>query len=145
LSQTITPYLLYEDCAAALEFLSHAFGFEEVLRSTSPEGRVWHAEMKFGDGSIFMGEPGRDYRNPKHLGANTFSLYVYVDDVETHYERARAAGADIVDEPADQEYGDRRYHARDPEGQEWFFAQRIGDVAPEEWGAEVTEVREEKS
>jgi uncharacterized glyoxalase superfamily protein PhnB len=137
MTQTITPYLLYEDAAAALEFLSRAFGFEETLRSTSSEGRVQHAEMRLDDGAIFLGEPGGDYRNPKRLGASTFCLYVYVADADAHCAQARAAGAEIADEPADQEYGDRRYHALDPEGHEWYFAQRIRDVAPGEWGAET--------
>lgn len=137
MSGTITPYLLYEDGAAALDFLATAFGFEEVLRSQSPEGRVWHAEMTFGDGNIYLGEPGREYKSPKRLGATTVAIHVYVDDVDAHCERARAAGAEIRDEPTDQEYGDRRYTAVDPEGHEWFFAQKIHDVAAEEWGAQV--------
>ena len=108
-----------------------------MLRSQSPEGRVWHAELELGDGNVFLGEPGGDYRNPKDVGAVTVGIHVYVDDVDAHYERARAAGAEISEEPADQEYGDRRYTARDPEGHQWFFATRIREVAPEEWGATV--------
>ncbi len=134
----ITPYLLYEDGAAAVDFLTSAFGLREVLRSTSPEGRVWHAELALGDGNVYLGEPGRGYRSPKRLGATTVAIHVYVDDVDAHCERARAAGAEIRAEPADQEYGDRRYMAADSEGHEWFFAQRIRDVAPEEWGATTT-------
>ncbi len=133
--ETITPYLLYEDGAAAMDFLTSAFGFREVLRSHSPEGRVWHAELAYGDSNVFLGEPGGEYRNPKRLGAVTVGIHVYVDDVDTHYERAKAAGADITEEPADQEYGDRRYTAKDPEGHEWFFATRVREVAAEEWGA----------
>jgi uncharacterized glyoxalase superfamily protein PhnB len=62
---------------------------------------------------------------------------VYVNDVDEHFERAKAAGAEIAEEPADQKYGDRRYTAKDPEGHHWFFATHVRDVAPEEWGAEV--------
>jgi PhnB protein len=137
MAQSATPYLLYENGAAAMDFLVRAFGFEEVLRSHSPEGRVWHAELKLGDAHVFLGEPGSDYRNPKRLGGVTVGIHAYVDDVDAHFERARAAGAEIDDEPADQEYGDRRYTARDPEGHQWFFATRVRDVAPEEWGAKV--------
>ena len=135
--ETITPYLLYEDGAGAMEFLTTAFGFREVLRSHSPEGRVWHAELAYGDGNIFLGEPGGDYRSPKRLGTTTVGIHVYVDDVDAHFERARAAGATIKEEPADQEYGDRRYTAEDPEGHQWFFATRVREVAAEEWGATV--------
>lgn len=137
--QTITPYLLYEDCDAALEFLARAFGFEEVLRYTGEGGYVTHAEMKVGaEGRIFMGDPGDDYANPNRIGHETVGIYVYADeDVDALYERARAAGATIREEPTDQEYGERRFTARDPEGHLWFFARRIKHVAPEEWGAEV--------
>jgi uncharacterized glyoxalase superfamily protein PhnB len=125
MTQTITPYLLYEDAGAAIDFLTSAFGFEETLRSTTPDGRVRHAELALDDGGVFLGQPEEGYRNPKHLKMVTFCLYVYVDQLDAHCERARAAGAEIADEPADQEYGDRRYHARDPEGHDWYFAERI--------------------
>jgi PhnB protein len=135
--QTITPYLLYEDVDAALSFLAKAFGFEEVLRYTGEEGYVNHAEMRLDDAKIYLGDPGEEYRNPKKLGNETVGIYVLVDDVDAHFERAKAAGAEIREEPTDQEYGERRYSARDPEGHEWFFAQPIKEVAPEDWGAEV--------
>jgi uncharacterized glyoxalase superfamily protein PhnB len=135
MTQTVTPYLLYADCDQALDWLSRAFGFEEVLRYTGAEGYVNHAEMRVGDGSIYMGDPGDDYRNPRQTGHESFGIYVLVDDVDAHYERAKAAGAEITEEPADQDYGDRRYSARDPEGHHWYFAQHIKEVTPEEWGA----------
>ena len=134
----ITPYLLYEDGAAACEFLARAFGFEEVLRSHSPEGRVWHAELRLGDGAIFLGEPAHGYVSPRRAGGTTVSLYCSVDDVDAHFAQALDAGAEIVAEPSDQAYGDRRYHAKDPEGHEFFFAQHVRDVEPQEWGAETT-------
>ena len=134
--QTITPYLLYEDVEAALEFLSRAFGFEEVLRYTGSAGYISHAEMRHGDGTIMLGDPGPDYRNPRRLGEATVQVYVDVDDVDALYERATAAGAEVIDEPSDQEYGDRRFGARDPEGHSWWFAQRVREVAPEQWGAQ---------
>jgi uncharacterized glyoxalase superfamily protein PhnB len=137
-AQTITPYLLYEDVVGALEWLGRAFGFEETVRFTAPEGYVSHAEAWLGDGAIYLGHPGEDYRNPKQLGQETVGIYVLVDDVDAHYERAKAAGADILAEPEDQEYGDRRYKAADPEGHVWFFAQTIRAVEPQEWGATVS-------
>ena len=137
---SITPYLLYEDCAAALEFLHRMFGFEETLRSIAPDGEtVWHAEMSLGDAVIFMGDPGDDYENPRKAG-ETAGFYVYLDDdVDAHYARAKAAGAEITEEPTDQEYGDRRYSAKDPEGHRWYFARKIRQVEPEDWGALVPE------
>lgn len=133
--QTITPYLLYEDVEKALAFLSQAFGFEEVLRYADSGGYISHAEMRKGDGSIMLGDPGNEYRNPKRLGAATVQIYLEVDDVDAAYERAKAGGAEIIEEPSDQEYGDRRFGARDPEGHSWWFAQRVREVAPADWGA----------
>ena len=128
----VTPYLYYQDVAAALRFLADAFGFHEKLRMPGPDGKIAHAEMTLGDGLVMMGCPGADYRNPKRLGQTTQSLYVYVDDVDAHCARAKKAGAKIVDEPADQYYGDRRYGAEDPEGHHWYFATHVRDVAPED-------------
>ncbi len=136
---TITPYLLYADVDAALAFLGRAFGFEEVLRYTGADGRVSHAEARLGDDHVYLGDPtsaGSEYRNPAALGAATVLISVDgVDDVDALCERARAAGAQISEEPADQAYGQRRFAATDPEGHKWFFAQTIADVAPQDWGA----------
>ncbi len=124
--QTVTPYLLYEDAAAAIEWLTMAFGFREVTRISLDDGSVNHAELDVGDGSIvYLGHPaGESYRNPRHAG-QTSLLYVYVRDVDAHCARAREAGAAIVEELNDQEYGDRRYTADDPEGHQWCFATPI--------------------
>jgi uncharacterized glyoxalase superfamily protein PhnB len=119
--QTVTPYLLYEDAGAAVEWLAKAFGFREAER-IEHEGVVAHAELDVGDGSrIFLGGPGGDYRNPKAVG-RTSLVYVYVEDVDAHHARAKDAGAEIVEEPHDEPYGDRRYAAEDPEGHVWYFA-----------------------
>jgi uncharacterized glyoxalase superfamily protein PhnB len=128
----ITPYLLYEDAGSALEWLTRAFGFQERMRLPGPDGNVTHAELELADGVIMIGHPGSDYRNPKRLGQVTQQVYVYVDHVDKHFEHARGAGAAILEEPADQFYGDRRYAAEDPEGHHWYFAQHVRDVAPED-------------
>jgi uncharacterized glyoxalase superfamily protein PhnB len=122
--QTITPYLLYEDAEAALEFLSRAFGFEETMRMTSPSGEVNHAEMAYRSGEIYLGQPAEP-GSPRSYGGTPVHICVYVDDVDGHCAHAREAGAQIVDEPADQPYGERRYHARDPEGHSWYFSQPL--------------------
>ena len=137
--QVVTPYLLYTDCEAALEFLSRAFGFQESLRYTGEQGYVNHAEMHIGNGGVVhMGNPGEGYRNPRELGQETVGIYVLVDEsVDALCKRAREAGAEITEEPVDQEYGHRRFTAQDPEGHVWFFAQVTQETAPEEWGATV--------
>lgn len=121
----ITPYLYYEDVGAALKFLSKAFGFRKFGRPMRRDGKINHAAMKLGDDLVMMGCPPSGYRNPKHLGQATQSLYVNVDDVDKHFARAKKAGAKILEEPGDTEYGHRRYGAEDPEGHEWYFAQEL--------------------
>ena len=128
----IAPYLLYERLDEAADWLVTAFGLTERYRMPGPDGRSVHIELALGDGVVMMGHPGPDYRNPKHLGGVTQRVSVYVDDVDRHCEAARAAGAAIVREPADQFYGDRVYDAEDPEGHQWHFAQHVRDVAPED-------------
>lgn len=135
--QRITPYLLYEDVAGALDWLAKAFGFSERLRYTDEHGNVTHAESAFADGSVMMGDPGADYASPRRSGGSSAQVHVYVDNLDAHYEQAKAAGAEIVSEPAEQPYGDRRYDAKDLEGHLWSFAEHVRDVSPEEWGANV--------
>jgi len=128
----VTPYLLYEDVAGALDWLTRAFGFRERMRIPGPDGKVGHAEMELADGIIMMGCPGPQYQNPKRVGHVTQNLYVYVDDVDKHFEKAKKEGATILEEPKDQFYGDRRYGAVDLEGHHWYFAQHVRDVALED-------------
>lgn len=123
----IIPYLYYEDVGEALKFLSTAFGLRKYGRPMlRPDGKVNHAAMKLGDDVVMMGcPPGTTYKNPRRLGQATQSLYINIDNVDKHCERARKAGAKIIEEPGDTEYGHRRYGAVDPEGHEWYFAQEI--------------------
>ena len=152
--QRITPYLLYEDCNAMLDWLSKAFGFKEVLRFENDNGDVTlrlagesplryfdaapHVRVLIGDREIAAFDPGDDFVNPRKGGYVGEQLAVEVDDVEAHFEQAKAAGAEIVREPTDQPYGDRRYDAKDPEGHLWSIAQHMRDVPAEEWGAQVS-------
>ena len=120
----IIPYLLYQDVAGALDWLATAFGLEQFGEAmTGPDGKLNHAAMRLDDGVIMMGHPGPDYRNPKQLGHVTQNLYVHVDDVDEHFERAKKAGATILEEPTTTDYGARRYGAADPEGHLWYFAE----------------------
>jgi uncharacterized glyoxalase superfamily protein PhnB len=122
----ITPYLYYQDVAAALKFLSKAFGFRKYGQAMAgPGGKLSHAAMKLGEELIMMGYPGPKFKNPKKLKQATQSLYINVNNVDKHCERARKAGAKIIEEPADTLYGHRRYGAEDPEGHQWYFAHDI--------------------
>jgi uncharacterized glyoxalase superfamily protein PhnB len=122
----ITPYLLYEDVGGAVKFLAKAFGFQKHgAQMRGPDGKISHAAMKFDDDLVMMGRPPSGYRNPKKLGQSTQSLYINVDDVDKHFQRAKKAGAHILEAPADTEYGHRRYGAEDPEGHHWYFAHEV--------------------
>lgn len=122
----ITPYLYYEDVDRALKFLAKAFGLHKHgVQMRGPDGKINHAAMKLGNALIMMGRPPSGYRNPKRLGQATQSLYINVSGIDKHFERARKAGAAILEEPTNTEYGHRRYGATDPEGHEWYFAQVI--------------------
>ena len=120
--QAITPYLLYEDADQAVAFLTRAFGFREVDRQVGRGGGI-HLEMEVSPGGarIYLGSPGGDFRGPARVGRTSLQ-YVLVDDVNAHYDRAKAAGATITEELIDMPYGDRRYGCRDPQGHEWYFA-----------------------
>jgi uncharacterized glyoxalase superfamily protein PhnB len=123
--QAITPYLLYEDGEAAIEFLSRAFGFREVDRTIGSAGGL-HAELELPStgGRIYLGQPSGEFQNPGAVGA-TSHVYALVDDVDAHHERATAAGAIITEELNDLPFGHRRYGCVDPQGHEWYFAQPI--------------------
>jgi len=121
----VSPYLLYEDAAAAVEYLQRTFGFELRLSQIGGAGRT-HNELLLGeDGLIMLGQAGESFSSPRTLDAFPASMtHVYVDDVEALHGRAKHAQAEITDlelSPA----GDRRFTATDPEGQVWVFAQRI--------------------
>ena len=129
----VTPYLFYEDPGAAVDWLVEAFGFKERFRMAGPDGKVNHAEVEVeGDSVVMMGYPGPDYQGPKKQGHVHVLVYIYVDDVDRHFARAQGAGATVLQEPADQGYGDRTYLVADPEGHQWNFAQHVRDVRPEE-------------
>ena len=128
----VTPYLYYADAAAAIDFLTRTFGFTERMRVPGEDGRVMHAELDYQGGIVMLGTPQSDYKSPKRLGSTTSSLYVYVDDVDGHFQSANDAGATIKSDPEDQFYGDRMYGVEDPEGHAWYFAQHVREVSQEE-------------
>ena len=120
----IFPALLYRDASAALEWLGRAFGFEEKAVHRGEDGAIQHAELRLGAGVVMVGEQREagwmGGRAPDAL-ASPLSLYVVVDDPDAHHDRAAAAGATIVRELADMDYGSREYSARDLEGNLWSF------------------------
>ncbi|QGZ63691.1 VOC family protein [Paraburkholderia acidisoli] len=133
---TFGPAVYYRDPFAALEWLEKAFGFTRQFVVTTPDGKLGHSEMRFGDGYVMVcgGWPGTPATSPAALdGKNTQSVHVQLaSGLDAHCERARAAGAKIVREPEDQFYGDRVYAAVDPEGHVWSFGETVRQVTREE-------------
>lgn len=132
----LSSALFYEDAAAAIDWLERAFGFATRLRVDGPDGGVLHSELVFGEAVVMVAgltRPGAlDARaSPRQIGGrNTQSLFLYVDDVDAHCQRARAAGGRVLSEPQTTDYGegywvDRGYEVADPEGHRWWFAQRL--------------------
>jgi uncharacterized glyoxalase superfamily protein PhnB len=126
MEQQVTPYLLYEDGEAAVEFLTRAFGFSEVDRTTGGAGGM-HVELVVpGGGHVYLGQPPEGFRNPGAVG-RTSLVFVLLDGVDAHHAQAREEGAEIVEELNDvPRIGHRRYGCRDPQGHEWFFAEVVG-------------------
>jgi uncharacterized glyoxalase superfamily protein PhnB len=115
---SVVPSLRYRDAARAIEFLVEAFGFERHAVHEGENGTIAHAELVYGDGMVMLGTDREDSYG-SHVGQGW--TYVVVDDADAHYARARAAGAEIVRELEDQDYGSRDYSARDFEGNLWSF------------------------
>jgi len=143
----ISSGLYYRDAAGMIDWLCRAFGFEVRLRVEGEGGRIEHSELSYGDDGLIMVGPERagngrrfgvDMLSPLSAGGNTQGLMIYVDDVDAHCKKARAAGARIVEEPTLHDYGndywaDRSYGAIDPEGHLWWISQRIRN-APQSGG-----------
>ena len=122
--QTLFPMLDYADAPAAIEFLTRAFGFEEQSRMEGNNGTNAHAELSLDGQMVMLASVWREggFSTPRELGGNHSQLFCVVADVDTHCQTAREAGAIVIDEPRDQEYGYRTYRAADPEGHRWYFA-----------------------
>lgn len=132
---TIVPMLTYEDAEKAIDFLCGAFGFTERSRIRMDDGRIGHAELTLGDGTVMLAEVCDGYQSPNRLAESyeparqwldtpylVNGVYVQVDDVRAHFERASSAGARILSEVEDAGHG-VIYRAADPEGQRWMFSQ----------------------
>jgi uncharacterized glyoxalase superfamily protein PhnB len=136
--QRVIPMLGYEDVGRAADWIADAFGFEETGRWSDGDGRVTQAEMEFYGSAFMLGWPSPDYRSPRRHAqeceqARKWSevpyvfdgVYVRVDDISAHYERAKAAGAKILSELEDNQAArQRQYRAEDLEGHRWMFAER---------------------
>ena len=131
---SVTPYLCVSDAAGALEFYKKAFGATELMRMPDPSGRIGHAEIKIGDSIIMLGGTPQTsgLRSPQSLGGSTVSIFLSLEDVDSTFKKALAAGAKEAQPLADQFWGDRYGRLTDPFGHSWSLATHKEDVSPEE-------------
>jgi PhnB protein len=131
---SVTPYLYAKGAAQAIEFYKKAFLATERMRIAHPDGRVGHAEIQIGDSIIMLADefPEMDARSPQSLGGSPVSIHLYVDDADTMFNRAVAAGARVKRPLADQFYGDRLGGIEDPFGHTWWISTHKEDLSPEE-------------
>ena len=121
---TMFPFLRYQDAHVAIAWLGQAFGLEARAVYPGPDNTIAHAELGFGGSVLMLGsakEDGLGLKTSHELGAVSQGIYMYVPDIDAHYARAKAAGAEIVYELRDTDYGSREYGARDLEGNLWSF------------------------
>jgi PhnB protein len=131
---TVTPYLIVQGAAEAIEFYKKAFGAKELYRMPGPGGKVMHAEIKIGNSPIMLADefPDMGHRGPKALGGTPVSIVLYVEDVDRLADQAVAAGAKVMRPVVDQFYGDRSGTFADPYGHVWTIATHKEDVPHEE-------------
>jgi uncharacterized glyoxalase superfamily protein PhnB len=133
-AEIVLPHVTYQNVVAAIDWLTDVFGFRENYRyGGGPDG----AQMHLGDAWIMVNgsRPGRS--SPAQAGCSTQSLSVFVEDVDTQFDRVKSAGAKIVEELHETPYGERQFGVEDLEGHHWLFSRHARDVSPDEWGAVV--------
>lgn len=130
----LTPYLHVDGAAAAIDFYTSVLGAVERMRMPTPEGKLGHAEIELGNSVIMLADefPDMDALGPKSVGGTPVTLMVYVEDVDSVFERALQAGATSLSAVEDQFYGDRSGQFEDPFGHRWNVATHVEDVAPDE-------------
>jgi len=130
----VTPYLVVDGAAEAIDFYSRVFGATEVMRMPAPGNKIGHAEIKVGDSVVMLADAVAEmgHKSPKTLGGSPVSLLLYVEDTDTTVKRAVENGAKLSRPVEDQFYGDRMGTVEDPFGHVWHVATHVEDVSPEE-------------
>ncbi|HLK64760.1 MAG TPA: VOC family protein [Bryobacteraceae bacterium] len=131
---TATPYLTTNDTARAIDFYKRAFGAQEIMRMEAPGGKIGHAEIRIGDSVIMLADemPGTGGHSPQSLGGTTSGVMLYVENADTVFNQAVAAGAQVEAPLTNMFWGDRYGRLKDPFGHSWSVATRIEEVAPAE-------------
>lgn len=134
-TDTVLPHVRYHNLEKAIAWLESAFGFVERYRYGNP---LSGAQMKAGNACIMLKQAPPEDATPKQLGFGTQDLTIFIEDLEAHFERAKSAGAPILEELHETVYGELQYAAEDLDGHHWLFSRHARDVSPEEWGAIMT-------
>ena len=133
---TVTPQLILDNAAQAIDWYKKALGAEEVSRATGPDGKILHADLKIGNSHIMMNDAMGGAKGPKALGGSPMSLWVYVENADALFNRAVGAGAKVEPGPmgqiSDQFWGDRCGTINDPQGYRWTIATHKEDLTPQE-------------
>jgi PhnB protein len=131
---TVTPYLIVDGASAAIEFYCSVLGATERMRMPAPDDKVGHAELEIGNSVIMLADefPDMGTLGPRAVGGSPVSLHVYVEDVDSVFERALGAGAKALRAVEERFYGDRSGQFEDPFGHRWDVATHVEDVPPEE-------------
>jgi PhnB protein len=132
--RTVTPYLVVNGAAEALDFYARAFGAKQVRRMTAPDGRIAHAEIEIGDSRIMLSEEFKEQggTSPRTLKGTPVHIFLYVPDADATVKQAVSAGAQVVSPLADMFWGDRWGVLVDPYGHTWQVATHKEDLTPEE-------------
>jgi PhnB protein len=131
----LIPYIVVRDAKAAIAFYRKAFGAEEVFRLVDPgDGRIGHAELKIGDGTLYLADEYPDFGAvaPDTVGGTSVKFHLGVEDADKAFERALKAGATELRKLSNQFHGERSGMLADPFGYSWFIASKVEDVSPEE-------------
>ena len=132
---TVTPHLIFENTTQALDWYKRALGAEELHRSAAPDGKIMHAEIRIGDSKMMLNDEMGGGKSARAYGGSPISLWVYVDDCDTMFNRAVSAGAKVsgpMGQLADQFWGDRSGTFTDPFGYTWSVATHKEDLTPQE-------------
>lgn len=128
----LTPYLVCDGAARAIDFYARAFGATEVLRLPWPDGRIMHATLRIGDSALMLCDlfPEMGGKDPRAIGGSPVTIHLYVADVDRTLGRAVEAGAKVTQAVADMPWGDRYGRLEDPFGHQWSVATHLRDVDP---------------
>ena len=133
---TVTPHLILDDAATAIDWYKRGFGADEISRSAGPDGKIMHAEIRIGNSHLYLNDAMGGGKGPKALGGSPIGLWLYVEDADALFNRAVSAGATVAPGPMgqmqDQFWGDRCGTLVDPAGFQWTIATRKEDLTPDE-------------